>query len=301
MNGRLVEHRLGDILIQGYSVAGEETVVALPELNVCFDVGKAPSEILAIDHVLLTHGHMDHSAGIAYYLSQRNFVGNAPGCVVAPHAMINPLKELMRVWATIEGHATPARWVGMADGDQFEVRRGLVVRAFEVNHRVPSLGFVVIDVRHKLRPEFAGRSGPELVQLKKQGIEIEHIVEVPLVAFCGDTAEGRWQNLDMVRRAKVLIIECSFFEADHVRRAREGYHLHVRDVAKILPEMENEHFLLHHVSRRTHLREAKEMLARLMDAERMQRVTFMMDRRRSAAQNSGSFRPAGKVSQEEKS
>jgi len=52
---------------------GEETVVALPTLDVCFDVGKAPDQVLAINHVLLTHGHMDHAAGIAYYCSQRIF------------------------------------------------------------------------------------------------------------------------------------------------------------------------------------------------------------------------------------
>ena len=34
-----------------------------------------------IDNLCLTHGHMDHAAGVAYYLSQRHFVGNSPGRV----------------------------------------------------------------------------------------------------------------------------------------------------------------------------------------------------------------------------
>ncbi len=282
MTGRLVEHNLAGIKVLGYSVAGEETVVAAPELNVCFDVGKAPAEMLAIDHVLLTHGHMDHAAGLAYYFSQRNFVGNSPGCVCAPHELVPPIRDLMRVWGRIEGHESPAKIVGMAPGDSFEIRRGLLARAFEINHRVPALGFAVVDVRHKLKPELADRSGPELVALKKQGLQIEDIIEVPLIAFCGDTAEGSWCGLDMVRRAKVLVLECSFFDADHVRRAREGYHLHVRDVARILGKMENEQFLLHHVSRRTYLREAREILAKLLPPEVMSRVTFLMDRRKAS-------------------
>jgi ribonuclease Z len=277
---RLVEHQLGDIKLIGYSVAGEETVVAAPELNVCFDVGRAPPEMLSIDNVFLTHGHMDHSAGLAYYFSQRNFVGNATGCVIAPHALVQPIKELMRVWAQIEGHLSPHQVVGMADGESYQIRRGLIARAFNVNHRVAALGYVVIDVRHKLKSEFADRSGPELVALKKQGVVIEHQVEVPLIAYAGDTAEGKWMELDMVRHAKVLILECTFFEADHVRRARDGYHLHVRDVARMLPKLPNEHVVLHHVTRRTGIGEAKRVLAELVDKDVLGRVTFLMDARR---------------------
>lgn len=282
MSERLVEHELAGIRLLGHSLAGEETVVAAPELNVCFDVGKAPAHILPIDHVLLSHGHMDHAAGLAYYLSQRNFVGNSPGCIVCPKPLIDPIRDLLRVWGRIEGHVTPARLVGLAPGDEHEIRRGLVARAFAVNHGAPSLGFVVVDIRHKLKPEFADRTGPQLVELKKQGVEIQYSLEVPLVAYCGDTAEGDFLKLDAVRQAKVLILECTFFEDDAVRRAREGYHMHVRDVARILPKLENEHFLLVHVSRRTGLRDAKRTLARLVDPAIMERVRFLMDGRRAA-------------------
>lgn len=278
---RLVEHRLGDIRIIGYSVAGEETVVGAPELNVCFDVGRAPQEILSIDHVFLTHGHMDHSAGLAYYFSQRNFVGNAPGTVICPHPLVQPIKDLMRVWSQIEGHLSPHKVIGISAGETFDIRRGLKAKAFDVNHRVAALGFSIIDVRHKLKQEYANLSGPELVGLKKQGVAIEHQVEVPLIAFCGDTAEGAWLDLEIVRQAKVLVLECTFFEADHIRRAREGYHLHVRDVARMLMKLPNEHIVLHHVSRRTSIGEAKRMLADLLDPSIMDRVTFLMDFRKA--------------------
>lgn len=274
---QLIEHELGGIRLLGYSVAGEETVVAAPELNVCFDVGRAPVEIISVDHVLLTHGHMDHAAGLAYYFSQRNFVGVAPGCVLAPKALADPIRDLLRVWGKIEGHVSPGRIVPMTPGDTFEVRRGLEVRAFEVNHGVASLGFSVVEVRHKLKPEFNGLTGPELVELKKKGVEIEYSLEIPLVAYCGDTAEGAWLQLDMVRKAKILLLECTFFEADHVSRARAGYHLHVRDVARLLRRLENEHIVLTHVSRRTGMREGKAALAKLVDEATMARVKFLMD------------------------
>jgi len=59
----LAHIKIDDLEIIGYSVAGEETVVAVPQLDICFDVGKAPDQIIPINHILLTHGHMDHAAG----------------------------------------------------------------------------------------------------------------------------------------------------------------------------------------------------------------------------------------------
>ena len=47
----LVKLELDDYVLEGYSVAGEETVVAVPNLNVCFDIGKAPDSLLNVDHV----------------------------------------------------------------------------------------------------------------------------------------------------------------------------------------------------------------------------------------------------------
>ncbi|MDB5301871.1 MAG: ribonuclease, partial [Phycisphaerales bacterium] len=50
---------LGMYTVIGYSVAGEETVTQIPELNVCFDIGRAPYFALTSDIVCVTHGHMD--------------------------------------------------------------------------------------------------------------------------------------------------------------------------------------------------------------------------------------------------
>src|SRR6185369_3322405 len=68
--------------VQGVSIAGEETVVQVPELDVCFDIGRCPRLALSSNFVALTHGHMDHAAGIAYYFSQRNFQGMGEGTII---------------------------------------------------------------------------------------------------------------------------------------------------------------------------------------------------------------------------
>ena len=167
----------------------------------------------------------------------------------------------------------------MNDGDDHEIRRGLVARAFATRHVGHSLGFSLVEVRQKLKAEFAERTGPELVELKKQGVEITRRVEIPLVAYLGDTAKANYADLPHVRQAKVLLIECTFFDPDHVRRARAGRHLHVADLAAVLEGMDNERIILTHVTRRTNLAAARALLKKSLPPDTHERVCFLMSRR----------------------
>ncbi len=278
MSERLVHKRIGGIALQGVSIAGEQTVVVAPELNVGFDVGKAPREIIPIDHVCLSHGHMDHAAGVAYYFSQRGFQGNSSGTVYVHPVLVDPLERLMAVWGDIEGHVSDHKVVGLEPGAEIAIRRDLLLRTFAVNHHCPGLGFSLIETRHKLREEFIGRTGPELVALKKEGVEIERRIEVPLIAFCGDSTDGDYLDLPHVSRAKLIILECTFVDPEHVRRARAGYHVHVRDLPRILSRLHNEHIVLSHLTRRSFLHEAKTAVRQLLKPSDLDRVTFLMDR-----------------------
>ncbi len=264
--------------ILGYSVAGEESVIVVPELDVVFDIGRCPREALRVNHVLLSHGHMDHAAGIAYYFSQRDFQGIAGGVALVSHSIVEPLEKLMKAVAAVEGHPSPYKFIGMSDGDDYEIRRGLIARAFSTHHIVNSLGFSLIEVRHKLKDQFAGESGPELVELKKSGVEITRRVEIPLVTYLGDTAKANYSDLPFVRDAKVLLIECTFFDPEHVSRARAGRHLHVSDLPDVLKGMNNESIVLTHVTRRTSIAEARKILRKTLPGDILSRVTFLMSR-----------------------
>lgn len=284
-------------------MAGEESFVVLPEFNLAFDLGRAPREIVATDHVFLSHGHMDHAAGLAYYFSQRAFIEASPGNLYLPRGLERPVQDLLRVWTEIDGGRPPANIRVAEPGCDIEVRKGLHVRPFQVRHPfrrpdgtvVHALGFVVLDIRNKLIEEYAGLTGPQLVELKKQGVAITRRVEVPLVAFTGDTAPGDFFELDYVANARVLITECTFFEAEHVQRARQGNHLHVSDLRAVAPKLRNERVVLTHVSRRTALSEARAMLRRELGDAADERFTFLMEHRRKRARRPADAPHAGRA------
>ena len=247
----LSEIQLGDLTVLGYSVAGEETVIALPQLDVCFDVGKAPDQIIPISHVLLTHGHMDHSAGFAYYLSQRKFCGMAPGTILAPANLIRTMEEILDSWGRLDGNRIPANLVGVRPGDEYAIKPNLFARAFPTRHTAGSVGFTVLEKRKKLKTEYAGLTGPQIVELKKQGIAIDNPVEIPIVTYLGDTQYVDFSQLDYVVHSRILIAECTFYEDEHVGRASAGRHMHVDELAGLLGRLDNEHVIISHLTART--------------------------------------------------
>lgn len=278
MASRLVEKTVGPLRLAGFSMAGEETVVVLPEMNVAFDVGRAPRELISIDYVCLTHGHMDHSAGLAYYFSQRNFQGLPPGTVITHHRLVPAIEDLMHVYARIEGHLSPARVVGVDEDEDVAVRRDLVVRPFRVKHAGSALGFSVVEVRKKLRPELADLSGQQIAELKKKGENVEYRLEVPRVAFCGDSAVGDYLDHRHVRDAEVLIVECTFFEGDHIDRANMGQHTHVADLPALMERVNSPHVVISHITRRTGIGEAKRRLEQVLKPADLERIVVLMDR-----------------------
>ncbi|MHC5060212.1 MAG: MBL fold metallo-hydrolase [Planctomycetota bacterium] len=268
---------IDDLDVIGYSVAGEETVVAMPQLDVCFDVGRAPDQIIPINNVLLTHGHMDHAAGIAYYLSHRKFSGQRPGTILAPENLLGLIRKITNVWGKLDGNEIPANLVGVKAGDEYQVKPNLFVRVFPTKHSRGSVGYTVVERRKKLKPEYTDMSGPQLVKLKGQGITIDYSLEFPIVTYLGDTQYVDFSRLDYITNSKILIAECTFFEQAHSGRAQAGRHIHIDEFAELINKLQNEYIIITHLTQRTSMYEIRRILKQKISADCLDRITLLMD------------------------
>jgi ribonuclease Z len=272
--------KIDELEIIGYSVAAEETVVAMPQLDVCFDIGKAPNQVISINNILLTHGHMDHAAGIAYYLSHRNFCGQSPGTILAPENLLGPMREIIDAWSRLDGNKIPANLVGVKAGDEYQIKPNLFTRVFPTKHSRGSVGYSVIEKRKKIKPEYAKLTAPQIVELKKQGVEIDYPLEIPIVTYLGDTQYVDFSQLNYIAASKILIAECTFYIDEHADRALAGRHMHIGEFAQLVRKLNNQHIVITHTTQRTPMSQIRKILKDEMPADIYDRIILLMDKRR---------------------
>lgn len=265
--------------VQGTSVAGEATCVQIPELDVCFDMGVCPRAMLASKFVAISHGHMDHIGGLAYYCSQRQFQGMGAGTIVCHESMAPAIRKMMAGYIDLEHQVTPYELIELPTEGEIEIKNNMVMRCFEVEHTCPAVGYVIIEKRSKLKPEYMELPQEKLRELKEKGEEITRILDIPLVAYLGDTSPGPQLVREDVRKAQIVISECTFIEPEHRDRAKIGKHLHLADIAEWLPVLECDKLVLMHLSRRSNMGIAQKTLNRMVSREHSDKVEFLMDHR----------------------
>ncbi|MCZ7650190.1 MAG: MBL fold metallo-hydrolase [Thermoanaerobaculia bacterium] len=250
MSGRSASLRLGELAIDGWSRAGEETWFRVSPPGLAFDVGRGPLALAGVRDLFVTHGHLDHLLGLPYLLSRRALDHPWGRRVFCPAEIAEDVAALVKVAERLERTEYPFTLCSLSPGDRVEVGRDLAVEAFATEHVVPSLGYHLLRRRHRLREELRELPAEEVVARKRSGEAVEERVEERWLSFCGDTGPGVFERQPELFSSRVLMLECTFLDPDHRERAGRFGHLHLADLAAREERFENEAVVLYHLSRR---------------------------------------------------
>lgn len=265
--------------LEGISIAGQETCIILPSLNLAFDSGRCPQRSVYRRKLFLSHEHLDHMGGIPFHICSRQMLGLPPTRLFIPDFLEGQITGLLNAYRAFQRCDMPCEVTPMQIGQAYQVG-GFLVKPFKTYHTVPSQGYLLISERNKLKEEYFGLPGKDIAAAKQRGEEITHRVVVPELAFTGDTTAEFFTDPanKEVFKARLLIMECSFLDnAMSPEGAKARGHMHIDDIVQHADKFQNEAILLIHISSRYSRGRIQELLAAKLPAGLAERCTPMLE------------------------
>lgn len=269
----------GDYKFFGVSLAGIRTAISMPELSISFDVAQGFPFLFNLHKYFISHGHLDHAAGIPYIISQKMMTSQRTGEFYMPPSLVEPLTEIMNQWSKIEGFSYNYKFTPVCADDEIEVNNHHFIKVFPTVHRVESFGYTLFETKWKLKPEYAHLHKDEIIALRKQGVVVNELRRAPIVTFTGDTQIEFLNTRPWIKKSKILILEATYLDDKRsVEKAREWGHTHFDEIIPHLDAIESERIVLIHASSRYSEAEAQRLIREKVPAKHHERIVFFPGR-----------------------
>ena len=181
------------------------TTSFLVDHDILIDAGTGAAELsllelAAIDHVFLTHAHLDHIAALPLILDAVGDRRSSPLTVHAPAPVIDALRQHIFNWAiwpdfsTLPSCEAPLLRYQSLELGQIVNLTGRRITALPVDHTVPAVAYCLDSGRASL--VFSGDTGP---------------------------CDAFWQALSGIANLRHLIVECAFSNREQALAERSKH------------------------------------------------------------------------------
>jgi len=274
-----VDYSYDGLHLKGVSLSGIRTAITLPELSLSFDVAQGYPFLLNLKQYFISHGHLDHAAGIPYIISQKAMNHQPAPKFYMPPSLVEPMDRIMKIWQEIEKHEYKYEFNPIQGDLEIPVKGPFFVKAFPTTHRVESFGYTLFETTRKLAKQYHGLSQQELVKLKHEGHHLNELTHIPLVSFTGDTQIEFMESRPWVKKSRVLLMEATYLDdRKSIEHARTWGHTHLDEIIPRLDEIQSERIVLIHTSSRYTWEEAQELVRRRIPAKHRERVELFPGR-----------------------
>jgi ribonuclease Z len=262
--------------ISGESIAARNTAIYVKGLNILLDCGKLTEQ--RPSYIFITHSHADHIKDLPVMLLDTP-KGNVN--VVVPRPELKHIKDYVESFFKMTKYSDNFDKINWnlidvsipkdIDGPYFMSETPIVINKknfkielFKCTHTIPTTGYGFIELRSKLKQEYVGLTQIELENLKKEGIDITNIIEVPLFCYLGDTTHHVFYtdvkcNLynEHLEKYKNIITECTFIDESDIKTAKDKKHMHWKYLSKYIIDHPDINFILCHFSMKYTLKKIK--------------------------------------------
>ena len=207
------------------------------------------SNVFSPSMLAITHGHSDHVLGLPGFIAARKFGKGAvdkPLTIVFPEGStgVQAVREYLgRAYA---GVVFPLNWIAATPGTSVPLGKNKCIEAIPVRHtsNEAAVGYRVIEMRKRLKPEFASLPQAEIEAAARDGKRDDLLEDVRHVVFA-HSGDAMPIDPSLVTGADVLVHDATFL---HEPDRREPIHATTEEAIDVAKRASARALILHHLS-----------------------------------------------------
>jgi ribonuclease Z len=207
------------------------------------------SNVFSPSVLAITHGHSDHVLGLPGLIAARRFGKGAvdkPLTIVFPEGSVGV--QAVREWLgrAYAGVVFPLTWIAAVPGTAVPLGKGRRIEAIAVRHTTneAALGYRVVELRKRLKREFASLPQSEIEAAARKGARDEMLEDAAHVLFA-HSGDAMPIDPSLVMNADLLVHDATFLnEPDR----REPIHATTEEALEVAKRADVKSLVLYHLS-----------------------------------------------------